>query len=130
MDKDISYSGLLAKSLKVLYVVLGFLPSVWLVSFLAVISAATFQLGAIPHYMQSPNPASIGLASYAYMTLMVGVMALLAVIVWPVLTLIVFFLPYRDEIISKRPIVTFLVGAMGYWLFKLWLTDTFLWITS
>jgi hypothetical protein len=130
MDKDISYSELLVKSLKVLYIVLGFLPSVWLVSFLAVISIASLKLGTIPHYLQNPDPASIGLAPYAYMTLMIGVMALLAFFVWPVLTLILFLLPYRKEIITSRPFVMFVVGTAGYWIFKLWLTEVFLWVAT
>ncbi|HWA35373.1 MAG TPA: hypothetical protein VG737_14635 [Cyclobacteriaceae bacterium] len=130
MDKDISYSGLLVKSLKVLYVVLGYLPMAWLVSFLAVISVAAFKLGNVPLYMQSPDPAKLGLESYSYMTLMIGVMALLAVIVWPVLTLIVFFLPYRDAVITRRPFYLFVAGAAGYWIFRLWFTNIFLWIAN
>jgi hypothetical protein len=130
MDKDFSYSGLLVKALKVLYVVFGFLPSVWLVSFLAVISAATFKLGRIPLYTESPDPARLGLESFAYMTLMIGVMALLAVVVWPVLTLIVYFLPYRDAIITRKPFVLFLVGAAGYWILRLWFPNVFLWVAN
>ncbi len=130
MDKDISYSGLLVKSLKVLYIVLGYLPTVWLISFLAVISFATLKLGTIPSFMHSPDPARIGMESYTYMTLMIGVMALLAVIVWPVLTLVVYFLPYRDVVITRRPFSFFVLGAAGYWVFRLWFTDVFLWIAN
>lgn len=130
MGKDVSYSGLLLKSMKVLYVVLGFLPAVWLVAFLAVVAAASFKLGGLPHYVQSPGPASLGLDSYTYMTMMIGVMALLSVIVWPVLTLILFLLPYRNEVITRRPFILFVMGAAGYWILKLWLPDVFMWVAN
>lgn len=130
MDKDVSYSGLLLKSLKVLYVVFGFLPAVWLVAFLAVVSVATVKLGGVPHYGQSPVPASLGLESYTYMTMMIGVMALLSVVVWPVLTLITFLLPYRNEVITRRPFILFVIGAAGYWIFKWWLPEVFMWVAN
>jgi hypothetical protein len=130
MDKDISYSGMLVKALKVLYVVLGFLPAVWLLSFVAVIGAATFRLGNIPHYMQSPSPASLGLEAYAYMTAMTGAMALISMFVWPVLSAIVFFSPLRNAVLTSRPLILFSAGTAGYLLLEWQASNVLTWITQ
>jgi hypothetical protein len=130
MDKDLSYSGLVVKSLRVLYVVLGFLPSVWLVSFLAVIAVASLKLGGIPHNMVSPTPSALGLQSYAYMSAMVGAMSLIAMFAWPVISLVVLLTPWRTMVLTKRPFIFFVIGVAGYLFFGLQMPGVLVWVTG
>ncbi len=130
MDKDVSYSGLLVKSLKVLYAVFGYLPAVWLLSFFALMSVAMVKLGVIPHHMQSPDPASLGMDSYAYMTAMLGVMALLSMIAWPLLSLVILLSPFKKEVLTAPPLICFLIGTAGYLFLEFQLPTVLTWVTG
>ncbi len=128
MDKDVSYSGLLLKSLKVLYVVLGFLPAFWLTAFMAVVSLGFFKLGTFPSYSQTSGPVELGLQSYAMMTLTLGAMSLIAMIAWPVLVLAVYFSKYKSAVLIRNPFIAFAAGLAGYLLLRFAFADLFDWV--
>jgi hypothetical protein len=118
------------KYIKLLHKVLGVIPFIWFISFLLILLIGTINLGYVPKYGNLIDPYALNIDILSSLHVFCAFLAYIAFYLW--LTLSAIFLVFfkKEFSLNKLSTVLFIIGVVGFFIFKYIFTDVFLWVVD
>jgi len=118
------------KYFKILHTVLGIIPFAWLCSLLLILFIGICHFGYVPQSGNPVDPYSLGLDWIYSFEVWLGLFGFLSFFLWPLVTVMLHIF-YRNMIVfNKLSVILFLVGTIGFFVFRYGFTAIFLWVAD
>jgi hypothetical protein len=118
------------KYIKTLHTTLGIIPFIWFIFFLTMVIIGTIYFGNIPKYGNPIDPYALGLDWINIFEAFFSVLGIISFFLWPLLTIILYIFFRNKIILNKLSIILFIIGIVGFFVFKYGFTETFLWVAD
>jgi len=116
------------KGIKIAHSVLGIIPFIWFVSFLLILLIGIFHFGYIPKYGNSVDPYALNLRNLSLFSFLCGFLAYIAFYTWIGMS-IIFLLFFKKKFsFNKTTTILFIIGVLGFFIFKYLFSDVFAWV--
>ena len=118
------------KYIKILHTALCIIPFIWFVLFLIILIIGTIHFGEIPKYGNLTDPYALDLDKISLVEALFSFLGYLSFFLWPLLTAIIYIFFRNKIIMNKLSIILFIIGIVGFFIFRYGFSETFLWVVD
>ena len=116
------------KYIKQFHTILGIVPFVWFISFLSILIIGTIKLGYIPEYGNIIDPEALKIKTLGLFHFLFFMAAYCSFYLWIIFSIVLVVLYKRRFIPNTLSLILFLIGVLGYFIFKFVFSKNFLWV--
>jgi hypothetical protein len=118
------------KFIKLLHIILGIIPFLWLISFLVILTIGTIHFGYIPKAGNPVDPYALGLDSINRFEVGLVLLSFIAFFLYIPLTILLYILSKQKANPNNLSLILFTIGVGGFLIFRYIFTDVFLWVAD